>query len=281
MIPYSVLIYLLTRTGTLHEVRTFVSKRFESAERIAKYQEQLDFMLNNLAALGYLTRSEDGDHVALHDSIHRLLNFRSVDPLYGMFLVEQLVRSDLTEKTLALESVLQVPPTIERHVRIPADLPPGPLQTEVLGPLLIQMGAVAAKVDTGAADNPSAEDDFWGQEEEERPPTFPEMLKIVFESRLPAPEPVFVQPKWIGGSVAQMDNDFYRFVKSHDLVKQEGLILRHLLRVVILAGEFFALTEDPDYQAIGESATHASRHVDPRYTERFLEQAAEVKSLTV
>lgn len=280
MIPYSVLIYLLTRTGTLHEAREFVSKRFETAERVARFQEQLDFMLTNLAALGYLTRSEDGDHVALTDGIERLLTFRSVDPLFGMFLVEQLARSSFEEKLIALEAVLQVPPVIERHVRIP-DLPPGPLQTQVLEPLLIQMGVVVAKVGLGAADED--EDDGYDAllppEEEERPPTFPEMLKIVFESRLPAPEPVFVQPKWIGGGVADFEGDFYKFVRACDLAKQEGLILRHLLRLVILAGEFHLLTEDPDYQRIGELATQACQRVDPRYTDRFLVQAAEVRKV--
>ncbi|MGB4256865.1 MAG: hypothetical protein WBL15_04085, partial [Phycisphaerae bacterium] len=105
------------------------------------------------------------------------------------------------------------------------------------------------------------------------------MLKLVFESRLAAPEPVFVQPKWIGGGVAEAGGDFYRFVKSRELIKQEGLILRHLLRLTILAGEMAALTEDPDYIRIGEVATNACSSVDPRYTARFLEQAEAVKKM--
>lgn len=281
MIPYPVLCYLLTKTGTQQAVRSFLSKRFETAEHIDRWQAQLGFMLDNLAGFGYLSRSEDGDHVTLNRSIHKLLSFRSVDPLYGMFLVEQLVHSNFEEKVMALESVLQVPPVIERHVRIPDDLPPGPLQTQVIEPLLIQMGAVVARVNTGGDDD----DDHNGvegvlTEEEQRPPTFPEMLRIVFESRLAAPEPVFVQPKWIGGALPDAVGDFYKLVKSRDLVKQEGLILRHLLRLVILAGEFLTQTEDPDYQRIAEIATAACRRVDPRYTDRFLEQAAEVRRLT-
>ena len=94
MIPYNVLIYMLTRTGTLNEVRSFLGKRFETAERMARFREQLDFMLNNLAGLGYLTRSEDGEHVTLNETIHKLLMFRSVDPLFGAFLVEQLDYAD-------------------------------------------------------------------------------------------------------------------------------------------------------------------------------------------
>ncbi|HOB76708.1 MAG TPA: DEAD/DEAH box helicase [Phycisphaerae bacterium] len=279
MIPYSVLIYLLTKMGTLQAARSFLSRRFNTAERIASFQEQLDFMINNLAGLGYLTRSEDGDQVTLHDSIHKLLNFRSIDPLYGAFLTEQLVYSNFEEKVLALESVLEVPPTIVRKVRIP-ELPPGPLQTQVLEPMLVQMGALVARPTGAAVDEELAdEDDFFDEEEQERPPTFPEMLKLVFESRLAAPEPVFVQPKWIGGGVAEAGGDFYRFVKSRELIKQEGLILRHLLRLTILAGEMAALTEDPDYIRIGEVATNACSSVDPRYTARFLEQAEAVKKM--
>ena len=275
MIPYSVLIYLLTKTGALHEVRAFVARRFNTPDRVAKFQEQLDFMIANLAALGYLSRAGDADHITLHESIHTLLTFRSVDPLFGAFLREQLVRSNFDEKMLALESVLEIPPVIERHVRIP-DLPKGPLQEQVLEPLLVQMGVTLARPDT-VEDEDDGPEDYWA-EEEERPPTFPEMLKIVFESRLAAPEPVFVQPKWVGGGVMGMENDFYKFVRARNLIKQEGLVLRHLLRLVILAGEFYSLTEDPDYQRIGEAATQACRRVDPRYTDRFLEQAAAARA---
>ncbi len=275
MIPYQVLIYLLTKTGTLREVRAFLARRFNTAERIAKFQEQLDYMLANLAGLGYLTRSDDGEHVTLSESIHRLLNFRSVDPLYGDFLLEQLPRSSFEEKILALESVLQIPPVLERKVRIP-DLPPGPLQTEILSPLMIQMGVVIARPESAEPDD---EEDWTDDEEEERPPTFPEMLRIAFESRLTAPEPVFVQPKWIAGAVADAGGDFFKFVRAADLVKQEGIILRHLLRLVILAGEFLAQTGDPDYERLSEIATAACQRVEPRYTQRFLEEARQKQQM--
>jgi superfamily II DNA/RNA helicase len=283
MIPYQVLIFLLTKTGTLREARDFLAKRFNAAERISKFQDQLDFMLDNLAGLGYLTRAEDGDHVTLDDSIHKLLNFRSIDPLYGAFLGEQLNYANADEKMLALESVLQVPPVIERRVRIP-ELPKGPLQSEVLEPLMIQMGIALAPPEGLEADEYDERrrrrDRGYEDEEDERPPTFPEMLKIAFEARLSAPEPIFVQPKWIGGGAFQMDCEFYKFARSCNLIKQEGLILRHLLRLVILAGEFFVLTEDPDYQQIGELATRCCRRVDPRYTDRFLAEAADIGKLT-
>ena len=60
MIPYQVLIYLLRQTGTLANVRAFLSKRFNTAERLKKFDEQLEHMVNNLASFGYVKRGEDG-----------------------------------------------------------------------------------------------------------------------------------------------------------------------------------------------------------------------------
>ncbi|MCG8409268.1 MAG: DEAD/DEAH box helicase [Phycisphaerales bacterium] len=280
MIPYQVLIFLLTKTGTLHEAREFVSKRFNTPERLAKFQEQLDFMLKNMASLGYLTLAEDGDHITLDESIYKLLTFRSIDPLYGAYLVEHLARSDFGEKLLALESVLEIPNAILRHVHLP-DLEPGPLQREVLDPLMIQMGIVIAKTAAEDEDDDGADyrdDPWWDGESRDYPPTFPEMLKIAFEAKLAAPEPVWVQPKWVGSGMFD-DCDFYKFVRNRTLIKQEGLILRHLLRLVILSGEFFSLSEDPDYLRIGELATACCQKVDQRYTDRFLAEAQEIRRI--
>jgi superfamily II DNA/RNA helicase len=276
MIPYQVLIFLLTKTGTLHEAREFISKRFNSPAMIDKFQDQLDFMVDNLASLGYLTRAEDGDHVALDGSIEKLLNFRSVDPLYGAFLAEQLHHGSFEEKLQVLESVLDVPPVIVRRVPLP-ELPKGPLQEQLIEPLMISMGVALAQPNAEPEHERRFGDDYG--EEEEPPPTFPEMLKIAFEAKLPAPEPVSVQPKWIAGGAFQMDCEFFKFARAANLVKQEGIILRHLLRLVILTGEFLVLSEDPDYERIGELATQCCRRVDQRYTDRFLADAEDRKEL--
>jgi len=146
MIPYQVLILpAYSRRRASHDVRTFLASGSNTPDRVEGFQKQLDSMIGNLAAFGYLTRAEDGDHVTLDGSIHRLLLYRSVDPLYGAYLAEKLTRSNFDEKVMALESVLPVPPVIERHVRIPDDLRRGRLQTNELQPALIAMGAVLAK----------------------------------------------------------------------------------------------------------------------------------------
>jgi superfamily II DNA/RNA helicase len=274
MIPYSVLIFLLTRQGRLADVRDFVSKRFAPPGGIENFQKQLDAMLGNLEALGYLKRAEDGDHVALNESIYRLLDYRSVDPLYGEFLRDLLTRSDQQEKIAALESVLEVPPKIARRSGLPPREPGGPLEETLLKPMLISMGVQVSVPEP----DPDAEDEYW-EEEPPRPPTFPEMLKLAFDARLAAPEDVIVQPKWIAGAAFEFGGEFFKYVKSADLVKQEGLILRHLLRLALLAGEFFARSEDPEYQAISEQATRTCQRVDASYTARFLEEAEAARKL--
>ena len=280
MIPYQILIFLLTRRGSLQEVRNFLNKRFNSAERLVKFQDQLDHMIGNLEKFGYLTRAEDGNHVTLNGTIHDLLGYRSIDPLYGEFLCEQLIRASFAEKLQALESILGLPPAIERQVR-PPDLPPGPLQTDVLTPMLVQLGIALTHPEGGVMAPPSETSaDYYDEDRPPRAMTLPEMLKALFDARLASPEDVPVQTKWVAAGVFEMECDFFKYVRARDLTKNEGLILRHLLRLVILAGEFLTRSSgDPDYERIGELATRVCKKVDPRYTDRFLAAEAEAKTL--
>ena len=283
MISYQVLVYLLMKTGTLQDVREFLSRRFNNPERLERFQSQLDHMTDNLHALGYLVKAEDGDHVSLNESINELMLFRSIDPLFGAFLTKFMGRSAPTDKIQALESVLGVPPAIERRVR-GVDLPVSPFETQELDPLLIQMGLIGSGVKHGSAadeDSPYHYEkaDYYADDEEEYPPAFPEKLQMVFEAKLASPEFIFMQPKWVAGGIFDFNDDFYKYVGAHDLAKNEGLILRHLLRLVILAGEFQMATEDPEYTELAERVTQVCQTVDPRYTDKFLSDEAARKSL--
>lgn len=282
MIPYQVLVYLLTKTGTLHETREFISKRFNTPEHLAKFQDQLDHMIGNLATFGYLTRAKDGDHVTLNDNVERLLTFRSLDPLYGAFMAEQLVWSNFDEKLQALESVLPLPPALQRKVDLP-DMEPGPLQTEVLQPRLLKMGLLVTDPESGQLVPTSETDgpDYWEPEEKKRPLTLPEMLKALFDAKLSTPEDLLIQPKWIAGGIFEAEGDFYKYVRNRDLAKNEGLILRHLLRLVILAGEFSTYCDqDPAYADIAARAKKVCTQVDARYTDRFIAADQEAAKLT-
>jgi len=65
------------------------------------------------------------------------------------------------------------------------------------------------------------------------------------------------------------------------LFKNEGLLLRHLLRLVILAGEFNTHSGgDPDYTTIADRITAICTQVDVRYTDQFLGEQQDMADLT-
>ncbi len=282
MIPYRFLVHLLTRSGDLSKVRTFLAKRFNSAEKLVFFEKQLDAMVDNLAIFGYLKRSEQEgeDRVLVDPSIEDLLSFRSVDPLFGAWLAKQLAVASDAEKLLALEGLLELPWRIAKRAETPVDMETGPLEQEVLAPLMVAMGVVVARKEPSAdaaEPEPDPRDRSPWEEEEEKPPTFVEMLKIAFEAELPYPEEMRVQTKWVAGGINEGGGDFARFVASRDLSKNEGLVMRHLLRLVLLAAEFADRTGDPAYRAISQAAAEACKTVDPAHTEQFLERAKEAQ----
>ena len=280
MIPYQVLVYLLTTTGQLREVREFLVKRFNTPERIEKFQKQLDHMIANLETFGYVSCDGEGDRVTVNDSVNRLTGFRSVDPLYSVFMAERLVRASFEEKLQALESVLPAPPALRRKTALPDDLEPGPLQTQVLQPELLKRGLLVIDEDgqyVGASEE-EYEDYYWEEAARKRPATFPEMLKMLFDSELASPEDVEVRAQWIAGGIMQAADDFYKYVQNRELIKHEGIVLRHLLRLVLLAEEFHVHSGgDPDYARIGERITGVCTQVDPRYTDHFLAEQKQVE----
>jgi hypothetical protein len=74
---------------------------------------------------------------------------------------------------------------------------------------------------------------------------------------------------------------FNKFVQSRDLVKQEGIVFRHLLRLILLCGEFAQVcpadTPQADWQAflreLADRLTASCREVDPASTDEVIEQA--------
>ncbi|MGH7137269.1 MAG: DEAD/DEAH box helicase [Pirellulales bacterium] len=207
----------------------------------------------------------------------RLLSFRSVNPLYGAFLVEQLGIADRTERLQAFESVLGLPTPVLKYVRVPRDLPAGPLATTRLDDELIARGLMAA---------PASEDDeedqgFDRDEPFERPPTFAEKLRLLFDALHPDVVDVETQAVWVAGELFFFGGSFNNYVKSRDLIKQEGLIFRHLLRLILLCEEFAAVpppdTDAADWQAelreLTDRIAASCREVDPSSTEEIIQHA--------
>ncbi|MCA9095465.1 MAG: helicase, partial [Planctomycetaceae bacterium] len=77
------------------------------------------------------------------------------------------------------------------------------------------------------------------------------------------------------------------YISGRDLAKQEGLIFRHILRLILLLGEFSQVVPpglDPeewrtDLRTLADRLTDCCKAVDPQSTEYMLAHAADVDVL--
>ena len=81
------------------------------------------------------------------ERLERLVHLRSINPLFGVYVADQLAIADPEERIAVLESVLEVPGTVARLTRMPSleDMPPGTLATTRLDPQLLQLGLATAE----------------------------------------------------------------------------------------------------------------------------------------
>ncbi|MGD9858135.1 MAG: DEAD/DEAH box helicase, partial [Planctomycetaceae bacterium] len=215
----------------------------------------------------------------------KLLVFRSVNPLYGMFLLEHLGIADESERLQALESVLEVPGSVFMQVRAPGpdELPPGPLASGRLDPLLIERGlASAEEIDPSKMD----EDDYGRRRS--RGLLFGDKLRRLFDSEFPRVGDLRTSPVWIAGELLHFKGDFHKYVTSRDLAKQEGIIFRHLLRLILLCGEFSQLCPseleqsawEAELRQLADQLTASCRAIDPESTDKSLESMQTADPLT-
>ncbi|MBY0526669.1 MAG: DEAD/DEAH box helicase [Gemmataceae bacterium] len=288
-LPWRLLAYLLQHSPDVSKLRTVIRKRLMDDARIVAGDKALDRMLITLADAGFVTLSpelppkgEDGTRPPYSplqatptEALNKLLVFRSIEPLYGAFLLEHLGIANRDERLQALESVLEMPRPILKFVRIPQDLPPGPLATTRLDNELIARGLMLAPKPPPA---PGEEEE---DEDEPRPPTLAEKLFLLFEAKYPEVADVSVQSAWAAGELLRFNGNFNLFVKGRDLTKQEGIIFRHCLRLILLCGEFAQVTpadvSAEDWQAemkdIADRLTASCREVDPASTDEVVEMA--------
>ena len=205
-----------------------------------------------------------------------LLEFRSVNPVYGAFLLEHLGIADAEERIQALESVLELPGSMAKFVRVPKieDLPPGNLAQTRLDEELLQRGLVTPH-DLSVKDDPSLN---W---EERWTPTLAEKLKLLFDSQYPGVQDVRIMPVWAAGELLTQGGDFNKYVTAKGLTRQEGMVFRHFLRLILLCGEFMqvcpALADPEEWQSflqeLSEQLTESCRAVDPESTDKAIAAA--------
>jgi superfamily II DNA/RNA helicase len=218
-------------------------------------------------------------------TLPNLLLLRSVNPLYGMFLINQLGIADRAERIQAIESVLELPRSVGYYVHVPrqSDLPPGPLATTRLDPLLLQLGlATPEELSEAARDEQEADQRRVFEEDRVFVLTLADKLRRLFDYDFGGVQDLHVNPVWAAGELIEFGGDFNKYVTSKSLQKQEGVIFRHLLRLILLIGEFKQFcppdaTEDQWHAELDEIAatlTESCRRVDPTSTEKVLAEAA-------
>ncbi len=304
-LPWRLLAYLLKISPETSRLRSVLSKRLMDESRIKAQEKILDQMLFALHTGGFVILepkpgvmsqgSEVSEGLVFPDlapvtldaaplspilatptpELDKLLVFRSIHPLYGAYLINELGIADRNERLQAMESVLEVPRPLLRYLRVPKDLPSGPLATTRLDSELIGRGLVAAEVLAPPNDD---DDDF---RPEEYPPMLADKLRLLFEALYPDVMDIRVQSVWCAGELLLFNGDFNKFVQSRDLVKQEGIVFRHFLRLILLCGEFAQVcppgVDLGEWQAelrdLAERLTASCRAVDPHSTDETIESA--------
>ncbi|MFV0442093.1 MAG: DEAD/DEAH box helicase [Planctomycetaceae bacterium] len=222
------------------------------------------------------------DRAYPNESLNDLLVFRSVNPLYGRFLIDVLGSASRDERVQALESVLEIPGSLVPQVRVPSPerLPPGPLARRWLDDEMIRRGL--ATVDDLYPKSFAEEDDpqkkFGGPQRRFAIP-FADKLKMLFDSEYPGVGGLRITAAWVVGDVLQFGGDFQKYVTSRDLTRQEGLVFRHLLRMILLCEEFAQLTPpgttaeewQTELREIAAVCTDSCQQIDPESTDKLLE----------
>ena len=218
--------------------------------------------------------------------IATLTSLRGVNPVYGAFLLEQLGLADRKERIQAFESLLETPAAVARHLRVPKydELPPGALANARLDRELLQRGL--ASVEELVPRTEEEQQEYWERRRSgalyDEPVvyllSFAEKLRRLFDYQYPGVA-VRTMPVWAAGElIDDFKGDFNKFILSKNLQKQEGVVFRHLLRLILLIQEFAPLkpTEGSELEwraeleEFAEQLIASCRKVDPSSVEETL-----------
>lgn len=221
-----------------------------------------------------------------NEPLGTLLSFKSINPLYGMFLLDVLPFASGPERVQALESVLAFPGAVSRNLRIPRPdvMPLSPFVTEYLNPELLQRGLATITELGGSPPDDDDEDGYRDPEEWVRPLNFPEKLLRLFRSEYPGVTDIPMNDVWAAGELLNFGGDFNKLVTTRKIAKQEGILFRHILRFILLCEEFLPHIEKDsiwhgELQSISHQLTESCRQIDPRSTDMMIESAHAVDPL--
>jgi superfamily II DNA/RNA helicase len=222
------------------------------------------------------------------EAIAKLLKIRSVNPLYGLFLLNHLGIADTNERLQLFESILELPNSLGRSIRVPPleELPAGPLATQRIDHELLQLGLASAEelgMQVGSGDSDSQEEQRSGWHDDDRvyELKLADKMRRLFDYEFPGVAPLRTNAVWVAGELLEWGGDFDKYISSKRLHKQEGMIFRHLLRLILLLDEFAQLTPpevdaqdwQDDLYSLADRLTEVCQTVDPTCTDEVLSAA--------
>jgi len=212
--------------------------------------------------------------------LKQMMVFRAVHPLYGLYLMDYLGKADQSELIQILESLLAMPGSVAKGVRVPWPdrLPPGKLSIEIVDPAILTGGLATTEDMYPPADQSDIEPEL-----RKYPIPLAQKMRMLFENTIDHAGGLYVTPVWAAGDLLERGGNFDDFVRSRDLVKQEGILFKHFLRMILLCNEFAQLTPKDvapaDWEArlreISSVLTTTCTTVDPQSTDEMLEEMAE------
>lgn len=176
------------------------------------------------------------------DKMIPMAQLRGVHPIYGSWLLNYLPYADRKERLQAFESILELPSSLGPAIRVPyqEELPRGRLAQGFLDGRLLDLGLAVPGELIALTPEERRERRDAGLE-----PiytlTFADKLFRLFQHEFPLVHDLRVWPCWVAGEILRFNGKFNTFIGAKGLQKQEGMIFRHLLRLILLLGEFIDL----------------------------------------
>lgn len=218
------------------------------------------------------------------DGLAELLAFRAVHPLYGGFLLDHLGHLERHERLQLMESVLELPGSVAKKVRVPwpDELPPGEHTLGVIDQKLIEGGSFSHGDLYPKPIEEQKDDGAFGSSLRFPIPLADKLLALYRQDVRFGGDPP-ITAAWCAGRLIEDGSDFYTFVANADLTLQEGIVFKHLLRLILLCNELSAVTpaglEEADWKKemddLAALLTDIVLKVDPQSAEEVRGPAGE------
>jgi hypothetical protein len=244
------------------------------------------------ATRGYDLENYRPERIDAKPRLELLCELRSVNPIYGLYLIQQMQFADPIERIQALESVLELPANISKLVPVPGpdQLPLGPLAQQHLHPRLLELGLAGVQELTGQMPDEEDSDEFdnaavsresgkWDRPAP-RPLALGEKLRRMFDYDFPGVHDVYTRSVWVVGELLSFECDFNKYIVTRGLQKHEGMLFRHVLRFVLLVNEISCIApedstpedwEEP-FDQLAERLMECCRRVDPDSTDELIQE---------